>query len=120
MPGSKEWGTMRKALLILLLLIFSAFKTAGPESSARDKIKVGVFYYPWYTGGYGNGHWSGNATEDDSTLPDTWLTAIDRPALDCYASNDTRVIRQHLDWFAYAHIDFGIISWWGLLSGTVL
>jgi len=102
---------MRKALLIFLLLIFSTFRAAGPEFSARNRIKVGVFYYPWYAEGYGNGHWSGDAT--DHNLPGTWWTVVDRPALDWYASNDAKVIRRHLDWFAYAHIDFGIISWWG-------
>jgi len=104
---------MRKALLILLLLVFSTFKTASPESSPKDRIKVGVFYYPWYVKGYQNGHWSGDPKEADPNLTATWWTVVDRPALDWYASNDTSVIRRHLDWFAYAHIDFGIISWWG-------
>jgi hypothetical protein len=104
---------MKKVLLILLLLVFSVVKTANPESPAKDRIKVGVFYYPWYVNGYQNGHWSGNPKEADPSLPATWWTVVDRPVLDWYDSNDTRVIRQHLDWFAYAHIDFGIISWWG-------
>lgn len=30
-----------------------------------------------------------------------------------YRSDDPDVIKQHLDWFKYAGIDFGIISWWG-------
>jgi hypothetical protein len=106
---------MKKASLVLsLVLVFSLFSfLSNAKASGNNEIKVGVFYYPWYFGGNGTGHWNGNATEADPSLPSTWWTVVDRPVSDWYASNDPEVIRQHLDWFAYAHIDFGIVSWWG-------
>jgi hypothetical protein len=106
---------MKKApfvlFIILVVSLFNSISSAKAPTS-RD-INVGVFYYPWYAKGYGNGHWGGNATKCDSSLPATWWTVVDRPTLDWYASNDTTIIKRHLDWFAYAGIDFGIISWWG-------
>jgi hypothetical protein len=106
---------MKKVSLVLsLVLVFSLFSFfSNTKASGNNEIKVGVFYYPWYFGGNGTGHWNGNATEADPTLPETWWTVIDTPVLGWYASNNTTVIDQHLDWCKYAGIDFGIISWWG-------
>jgi hypothetical protein len=69
-------------------------------------VKAGVFYYVWYQGVYGSGHWNG-------TLG--W-TVIDTPLLGFYNSDDVSVIRQHLDWFEELGISFLIISWWGASS----
>lgn len=61
-------------------------------------VKVGVYYYVWYPH-----HWNGTKE---------W-TVVDVPILGYYASNNESIIKQHLDWFKYAGIDFGNISWWG-------
>ena len=106
---------MKKAPLVLsFLLVFSLFcLLSTSKASSNDEIKVGVFYYPWYYGGNHIGHWNGHPKDYNINLSDTWWTVNDRPYLGWYASDDTAVIDQHLKWFEYAGIDFGIISWWG-------
>jgi hypothetical protein len=66
-------------------------------------VKVGLFYYVWYTGELGKGHWNGSSG---------W-TVMDTPLLGFYNSSDPKVIKQHLEWFKELGIDFLIISWWG-------
>jgi hypothetical protein len=106
---------MKKASLVLsFLLVFSLFSLLSTsKASSNDEIKVGVFYYPWYYGGNHIGHWNGHPKDYNINLSDTWWTVNDEPYLGWYASDDTAVIDQHLRWFEYAGIDFGIISWWG-------
>jgi hypothetical protein len=81
-------------------------------SAPRLNVKVGVFYYPWYKQGYGNYQWNGSA---GSPYPRQW-NVVDRPTLGYYSSMNETVIRKQLDWFKYAGIDFGVISWWGMTS----
>lgn len=103
-----------RTLVLSLILVLSLFSFLSPSGAATDNgVKVGVFYYPWYAGDYDTGHWDGHPKDYGINLPDTWWTVIDIPYLRWYASNDMSVIRQHLEWFKYAGIDFGIISWWG-------
>ena len=66
-------------------------------------VKVGLFYYVWYTGELGKDHWNGSSG---------W-TVVDTPLLGFYNSSDPKVIKQHLEWFKELGIDFLIISWWG-------
>jgi hypothetical protein len=95
-------------------MIFSLFSfSSNTRVSANNDIMVGVFYYPWYVDGYNHGHWNGSATEANPNLPSTWWAVVDEPVLSWYASSNVSAIRQHLDWFRDAGIDFGIISWWG-------
>jgi hypothetical protein len=112
---------MKKAPLVLsFLLVFCLFNfISDTRVSANNKIMVGVFYYPWYDGeGY---HCNGHPSNYSIDRPDTWWTVIDVPVLGntsnstycMYASDNVTVIKQHLDWFKYSGIDFGIISWWG-------
>lgn len=66
---------------------------------AKD-IKVGAYYYPWYTG---------NWTKDHSNCVDT-------PVLEHYNSSNVTIIQKHLDWLEELRIDFLIVSWWGIDS----
>ncbi|MDI6905538.1 MAG: hypothetical protein QMD13_08675 [Candidatus Bathyarchaeia archaeon] len=69
---------------------------------AKD-IKVGAYYYLWYTG---------NWTRDHSNCVDT-------PVLGHYNSSEPSLIQKHLDWFEELRIDFLILSWWGIDSLTI-
>jgi hypothetical protein len=112
---------MKEATLVLLLILaLSLFRFPSiAKASTNNEIKVGVFYYPWYDGkGY---HCNGHPSDYGINLTDTWWRVIDVPVLGntsnstycMYASDNVTVIKQHLDWFRDAGIDFGIISWWG-------
>jgi len=72
--------------------------------SSSSNVKVGMFYYPWYTGGNGTGHWNGIKE---------W-TVVDAPIFGYYDSGNESIIKQHIDWFEELGIDFLIISWWGI------
>jgi prefoldin subunit 5 len=97
---------MDKRLLLVVFLIFvvaCGLVSVKPSSCSASKAKVGLFYYVWYEGGLGNGHWN-------SSLG--W-TVVDTPLLGFYNSSDPSVIRQHLKWFEELSVDFLIVSWWG-------
>jgi hypothetical protein len=97
---------MNKRQLLVVFLIFGvvcSLVSVKPGSSSASKAKVGLFYYVWYEGGLGNGHWN-------SSLG--WRV-IDTPLLGFYNSSDPDLIKQHLTWFDELGVDFLIISWWG-------
>jgi hypothetical protein len=97
---------MDKRQLLVVFLIFvvaCGLFSVKPSSCSASKAKVGLFYYVWYEGGLGNGHWN-------SSLG--W-TVVDTPLLGFYNSSDPSLIRQHLKWFEELGVDFLIISWWG-------
>jgi hypothetical protein len=75
-----------------------------------QRVKVGLFYYVWYQGVYGSGHWNGTPPNDPNSL--RWKV-VDEPVLGFYNSSDPKVIKQHLNWFEELGVDFLIISWWG-------
>ena len=75
-----------------------------------NATKVGLFYYVWYNGTLGQGHWNGTPPDDPTS---TKWTVVDEPVLGFYNSSDPKVIKQHLEWFKELGIDFLIISWWG-------
>lgn len=95
----------KRQLLAVVLISVSAFGlfSVKPSSCSASKAKVGLFYYVWYEGGLGNGHWN-------SSLG--W-TVVDTPLLGFYNSSDPSLIRQHLKWFDELGVDFLIVSWWG-------
>ncbi|HUW47586.1 MAG TPA: hypothetical protein VMW36_02445 [Patescibacteria group bacterium] len=94
----------RQLLAVVLISVFAfSFFSIKPSSCSASEAKVGLFYYVWYEGGLGNGHWN-------SSLG--W-TVVDTPLLGFYNSSDPSVIRQHLKWFEELGVDFLIISWWG-------
>jgi len=90
-------------LYFILLAVFTFSSARLDLSFASSNVKVGLYYYPWYTEGNGTGHWNGRRE---------W-TVVDTPVLGFYSSNDTSVIKQHLDFFKELDIDFFIVSWWG-------
>lgn len=83
----------------MLLIGCTAYILYAHFTISSAPVKVGVYYYVWYPR-----HWNGTEKK--------W-TVVDVPVLGYYASDNESVIKQHLDWFKYAGIDFGIISWWG-------
>jgi len=94
----------RQLLAFVLISVFAfGLFSVKPSSCSASKAKVGLFYYVWYEGGLGNGHWN-------SSLG--W-TVVDTPLLGFYNSSDPSLIRQHLKWFEELGVDFLIISWWG-------
>ena len=94
----------RQLLAFVLISVFAfGLFSVKPSSCSASKAKVGLFYYVWYEGGLGNGHWN-------SSLG--W-TVVDTPLLGFYNSSDPSLIRQHLKWFEELGVDFLIVSWWG-------
>jgi len=81
-----------------VLLLFAVLTLTHAES----EIKVGVYYYPWYTGKWEIDH----------------ANCIDTPVLGYYNSQDVDVIRKHLQWLEDLDVDFLIVSWWGPNSFT--
>jgi hypothetical protein len=75
-----------------------------------NATKVGFFYYVWYNGTLGQGHWNGTPPDDPNS---TKWTVVDEPVLGFYNSSDPKVIKQHLEWFRELGIDFLFVSWWG-------
>ena len=73
-------------------------------------MEIGLFYYVWYNGTFGQGHWNGTPIDDPTSKK--W-TVIDEPLLGFYNSSDYKVIKQHMEWFKLLGIDFLIVSWWG-------
>jgi len=97
---------MDKRQLLVVFLIFAVacgLVSVKSSSCSASEAKVGLFYYVWYEGGLGNGHWN-------SSLG--W-TVVDMPLLGFYNSSDPSLIRQHLKWFEELGVDFLIVSWWG-------
>jgi acyl carrier protein phosphodiesterase len=90
-------------VFVLIFVIASGLVSVKSSYSSASKVEVGLFYYVWYEGGLGNGHWN-------SSLG--W-TVVDTPILGFYDSSDPSVIKQHLKWFGELGVDFLIISWWG-------
>lgn len=65
---------------------------------------MGAFYYTWY---------------DPSDAASWEYPKIqDKPVLDYYNSCDPTVIEQHFAWLSDLHIDFIIVSWWGMYNQT--
>lgn len=99
--------TLSAAVFAIILIIGTLL--AASVSKSQVDIKVGLYYYVWYDDGYGNRHWNGTPPDDNFLL---W-NVVDKPLLDYYSSQNTTVIKQHLDWFEELGIDFLIVSWWG-------
>jgi len=90
-------------IVVFILIIATGLVSVKASYCSASKVKVGLFYYVWYEGGLGNGHWN-------SSLG--W-TVVDTPLLGFYNSSDPSIIKQHLKWFEELGVDFLIISWWG-------
>ena len=98
----------RKLVFVIVFLIVTCTGSIfliKPNSGLTldDDIKIGLYYYVWYEEGNNTRHWNDEPCD----------TAVDRPVLGYYSSQDRTVIKQHLDWMKDIGIDFLIISWWG-------
>ncbi len=75
----------------------------GGSGEGVANVTVAVFYYVWYCGGLGGGHWN-----------DSLITAVvDEPAIGYYSSANESVIEWQLRLMRDAGIDAVFISWWG-------
>jgi hypothetical protein len=86
-------------LVVLFSISFISFINLYSAQSS-SKIKVGVYYYAWYSG-----DWS----KDHPNCPDT-------PLLGGYNSSSPQLIANHTKWLNELGVDFIVISWWGIDS----
>jgi len=107
----------RKTVFVMVFLIVictsSIFLIKPGSGFTLDDVKVGLYYYVWYEGVHGEGHWNGIPPDKPESLD--WKI-VDTPILGFYNSQDPTLIRHQLEWFKELHIDFLIISWWGPYS----
>ena len=73
------------------------YNSNPPPSKSLEYPLRGIFYYHWY--------------------PETWTVRGKPikfvPRLGKYSNFDTNVVENHIKQLDYAHVDFGVISWWG-------
>jgi len=102
-------------ILVILLISILAFGSCSikPIKSKSEDVKIGLFYYVWYNGTLGQGHWNGTPSDDPTSKK--WAV-VDEPLLGFYNSSDPKTIKQHMEWFKLLGVDFLIISWWGMNS----
>lgn len=93
-----------KNLSIPLLFLFVLLTSCIPVHALTSNVEVGVYYYLWY----------------DLSNPVSWEypKIHDKPVLDFYNSSDPEIIKQHFAWMSELHIDFAILSWWGINTFT--
>lgn len=94
--------------LILTTILCTIFLTV--PSRCESQVSVGTYYYVWYDEGLGNRHW--NSTPP-SQYPSRAWNVVDSPLLGYYSSQNTTIIKQHLEWMRDLGLDFIIMSWWG-------
>ena len=87
-------------VLFIIFVLFSSIiiLIIDPIFAASPTPKVGVYYYPWY---------SGNWTRDHSNC-------IDTPVLGYYNSSSQQLITNHTIWLNELGVDFMMMSWWGI------
>ena len=92
-------------VMVFLIVICTGIFLVKPNSdfTIDDDIKIGLYYYVWYAKDNGSRHWNDEFCN----------TAVDKPILGYYSSQNETIIKQHLDWMKDLGIDFLIISWWG-------
>ena len=67
---------------------------------AKPSLQVGAFYYVWY--------------DPSSTVSWEYPKIQDKPVLGYYNSCDRAVVEQHFAWLSNLHMDFVVVSWWGI------
>jgi len=87
---------MKAEILMLTLVLASFFYFIIPCFCSTSSIYVGIYYYVWYDSGLGNRHWNSSQV----------TIVIDKPLYGFYNSQDTYIIRKHLEWFKELQIDF--------------
>jgi len=68
--------------------------------SMKTAPQVGAFYYAWY--------------DPASNVSWEYPKIQDKPVLGYYNSCDPSVIEQHFAWLSDLHVDFVVVSWWGI------
>jgi hypothetical protein len=103
---------LKKQLIItaLFLTIISCTVFLYIPVKCDSQVSVGAYYYVWYDEGSGNRHWNSTLLGQSASL--VW-NVVDTPLLGYYSSQNTTLVKQHLDWMKELGIDFIIISWWG-------
>jgi hypothetical protein len=101
-----------KLALVITILVIGSIISIQHSFASKSNVKVGLYYYPWYAEGNGSRHWNSVAPPNDTKA---W-TVVDTPVLGFYNSQNTTIIKQHLEWFKELGIDFLIVSWWGANS----
>ncbi len=93
---------MRRILLGLIVAMAACvtmLNVGVQPSQGAEGIVRAAFYYPWYP----------NAWSQSGIDPYTNYT----PSSGYYASDDPGVIKEQIAAMQYAHLNAGIISWWG-------
>jgi hypothetical protein len=106
MRGDRKMMGKTALAFIFICLICGLFSTKLVSCSTSN-TKIGLFYYVWY-GEYDEQNKTGRHWNDSAVN-----TVIDEPLLGYYSSQNTTIIKQHLDWFKELNVSFLIISWWG-------
>jgi hypothetical protein len=83
-------------VLALVLIGFVVFILIPPKRSPQ----VGAFYYVWY--------------DPAQSVSWEYPKIQDKPVLGYYNSCDPEVIEQHFAWLSDLHVDFIVVSWWGI------
>ncbi len=74
------------------------------SSPPHSPPQVGAFYYAWY-----------NPADASSW---EYPKIQDKPILGYYNSSDPAIIEQHFAWLSDLHVDFIMVSWWGMYNQT--
>ncbi|MEM2098639.1 MAG: hypothetical protein QXU99_02685 [Candidatus Bathyarchaeia archaeon] len=94
----RGWQVATSAVVLSLLIWLVIFTLTFREQTPQ----AGAFYYVWY-----------NPADSASWV---YPKIIDKPVLGYYNSCDPAVIVQHFAWLSDLHIDFIIVSWWGIYN----
>jgi len=92
------------AVLILALVLIGAVVLWLILTDFHVKPQVGAFYYAWY--------------DPASNVSWEYPKIQDKPVLGYYNSCDPAIIQQHLNWLSDLHVDFIVVSWWGMYNQT--
>jgi hypothetical protein len=94
----------KAAIPLFFLFLFITAPLVSAESSVKRSPQVGAFYYAWY--------------DPASSVSWEYPKIQDKPVLGYYNSSDPAVIEQHFAWLSDLHLDFIVVSWWGLYNQT--
>ena len=82
------------------------FENCRTILNSRNKLSVGVYYYPWWAGDFHRG-----------SKPDLYLRRQlepqQFPMLGEYDDRKPSIIAKHLQWSRQNNIDLWVTSWWG-------
>ncbi len=94
----------RGFLPVFFLLFLIASPLAQVQGLTASHPEVGAIYYVWY---------------DLAKLVSWEYPKVqDKPVIGYYNSCDADVIRQHFAWLSDLHVDFIVVSWWGMYNNS--